>query len=102
MFKEICNYRQYREVPIALLLNKSDIFREKIQTVPIASIAEFHDYTGVADSFQEGVQYFIDKFTKIDTNRQVYPHVLCAVDADQTRVVLENCYQTATIARARR
>ena len=44
LFDSICNSRWFTDTSIILFLNKTDLFREKIQRVPLSLC--FPDYTG--------------------------------------------------------
>ncbi len=44
LFDSICNSRWFTDTSIILFLNKTDLFRAKIQKVPLALC--FPDYTG--------------------------------------------------------
>lgn len=60
-FHQIVREKSFKNTTIILLLNKADLFREKIKTIPIKSIPCFHDYAGGND-FDAGVAYFVKKY----------------------------------------
>jgi len=54
LFENICNSRWFRDTSIILFLNKSDLFKEKIQKVPLT--VTFPDYAG-DNSFEAGTAF---------------------------------------------
>jgi guanine nucleotide-binding protein subunit alpha len=46
LFDSICNSQWFTSTPMILFMNKSDLLREKLKTVPIEKY--FGDYTGMA------------------------------------------------------
>ncbi len=83
LFKAVCNHRAFQHSTIMLFLNKKDVFAEKIARNPISSQSPFSDYNGTQDDFNEGVQYFIDKFLDclLSSSKKVFVHVTCATDS---------------------
>jgi signal recognition particle receptor subunit beta len=86
LFRSVVNNRVFKGTPLLLFLNKKDIFEEKIMYTNIADQTPFRDYGGQPQNFDEGVQYFIQKFkecTKEGINcRHQFIHVTCATDTD--------------------
>jgi GTPase SAR1 family protein len=85
LFENICNSRWFRETSIILFLNKSDIFREKIKEVSLATL--FSDYTGGPD-FDNGTSFIEQEFTKRNHfKKPVYCHVTCATNTQNVSIV---------------
>jgi len=88
VFKEISNNRWFMDTPMILLLNKRDLFEEKIKTSPI-TIA-FPDYNGGND-FDSAVKYIEEQFRKQiqNTSKPFYTHLVCATDTTNIRSMFE-------------
>jgi len=86
LFDEICNCQWFYETSVMLFLNKSDLFREKIQRVDMKCC--FENYIGGCD-YEQGVKFLKKKFTGLNPNRQkpIYVHVTCATDTNNMRYV---------------
>lgn len=94
LFDEMCNSRWFREIDMILFLNKRDLFEEKIKKKSIKEIEEFSDYDGSPHSYDDGVQYFLNKFVSLNRcPKDIYHHVTCATDSNNVRVVFEACRQ---------
>jgi len=88
VFKEISNNRWFVDTPMILLLNKRDLFEEKIKTSPL-TIA-FPEYTGGND-FNGAVKFIEDQFRKQiqNTSKLFYSHIVCATDTTSIRSMFE-------------
>lgn len=87
LFDEICNSRWFRETAIILFLNKSDLFAEKIKTVPLTVC--FPEYAGDAGDYSQGVEFLSEEFENKNRNpdKHIYLHVTCATDTENIAVV---------------
>jgi len=84
LFENICNSRWFRDTSIILFLNKSDLFREKIATVPLS--VTFAEYTGT--SFDDGCVFLEQEFLKRNHYKKpIYCHVTTATDTRNVSVV---------------
>ena len=79
LFDEICNSKWFRQTALVLFLNKSDLFKEKIEKVDLKVC--FADYAG-GMNYQNGVAYMQTKFKSLNRqpNKPIYIHVTCATD----------------------
>jgi GTPase SAR1 family protein len=87
LFDEICNSRWFGNTSIVLFLNKSDLFKDKIQKVTLSVC--FPDYDGGLD-YDKGVKYITEKFVNLNRDtksKQVYPHVTGATDTSNIKFV---------------
>jgi len=86
LFEEICNSRWFNDTSMILMLNKRDLFAEKIQKVPLRVC--FPEYEG-KDTYEECSKYMKDVFESKNKNqhKQVYTHVTCATDTDNVAAV---------------
>ena len=73
--------------------SQCDLFREKIARVSLGNVSHWSDYCGAPHSYEEGVDYFLNKFlsSNKDKTRDVYYHVTCATDTGNIRFVLDSC-----------
>lgn len=97
LFEEICNSRWFTNTSMILYLNKKDLFEKKITKSSIKEAHEdFADYSGKTNDYQDGVQYFQQKFLAVNKNqnKQIFPHVTCATDPDNISVVFNACKET--------
>jgi len=81
LFEEICNNIFFLKSSIMIYLNKRDLFEAKIKVKNIRDIDVFSDYSGRDNNYDDGVQYFVDKFlskNKSGSERQICYHVTCA------------------------
>jgi len=92
LFRHVSNHRAFENSSIVLLMNKMDIFREKIMYSDIAAQREFSDYAGPAKDFNHGVAYFVQKFKNclVDELDDSFIHVTCATDTNNMEVVLDS------------
>jgi hypothetical protein len=86
LFEEICNSRWFRDTAMILMLNKRDLFAEKIKLVSLRTC--FSDYSG-EDTYEAGCDYMMDQFEGRNRNpeKQVYTHITCATDTDNVSAV---------------
>ena len=93
LFEEICNSEYFQKSSMILFLNKKDLFAEKIKVKNIGDNPLFKDYHGKAGNYDDGVNYFIEKFSAKNKNRdrQIYTHVTFATDTRNVKVVFELC-----------
>jgi len=87
LFGDIINNVWFKDTPIVLLLNKKDLFEEKIKEQDLSIC--FPEYTGGND-YQKGVDFIKQKFldkNKENKERAVYHHITCATDTENIKVV---------------
>jgi len=97
LFQEIINCDWFRGTPLLLFLNKSDLFKEKLNRVPLNSY--FPDFTGGSD-FNKATKFIETKFTSTNQNkkRMIYSHVTCATDTEIVKSVFRD-FQTIFLSR---
>lgn len=88
LFDSICNSRWFTKTSIILFLNKIDVFKDKLEEVPIEKY--FPDYQGGPD-YESACIYFKERFTQLNMSdtKQIYTHYTCATDTNQIRFVME-------------
>jgi guanine nucleotide-binding protein G(i) subunit alpha len=86
LFEEICNSRWFRETSMILFLNKCDLFRDKLQSVPLSQF--FGDYQG-DESYENGCQFMQNQFESKNRNpdKTIYTHITCATDTNNISAV---------------
>jgi guanine nucleotide-binding protein G(o) subunit alpha len=86
LFDEICNSRWFKKTSMILMLNKRDLFAEKIQKVPLSKC--FPDYTG-ANTYESATRFIQEQFEMRNRNpdKQIYSHITCATDKNNMKVV---------------
>lgn len=95
LFRSVCNNRAFANTSIMLFLNKKDLFAEKIMESDINKQIPFSDYCGPPRDFDNGVQYFIEKFKEclMDEENEFndnFIHVTKATDTTNMRFVLDS------------
>jgi GTPase SAR1 family protein len=56
LFDKTCNGAVFKNTPIILFLNKSDLFRTKIAETQIATTPAFGDYPGKPHDYDDGIE----------------------------------------------
>jgi guanine nucleotide-binding protein subunit alpha len=87
LFESVCNSKWFRKTSVILFLNKTDVFKSKIQRSPISNY--FPDYRGGED-FDKGLSYFRDRFENLNkhSHKNIYSHFTCATDTSNMRFVM--------------
>jgi GTPase SAR1 family protein len=85
-----CN-KWFKDKDIVLFLNRSDLFKKKIETVPLTACDEFLDYKGKPGDWEEAYQAIKDKFLERNQNKDriVKVHLTCTIDTDHIKVIFE-------------
>lgn len=93
LFASICRNPHLKGIPIILFLNKCDLFREKIHRVSLGTVSHWSDYSGTPNSYEEGVDYFLNKFllSNKDKTKDIYYHITCATNTDNIKFVVDSC-----------
>lgn len=86
LFDEICNSKWFRNTAMVLFLNKSDLFKEKIEHVDLNVC--FADYKGGKD-YHNACGYLKEKFGALNRQptKRIYTHITCATDTENIRYV---------------
>ena len=88
LFSTILNYQWFQKTPVVLFLNKMDLLKEKIESGK-SPVSNFFPDCHETD-FDGAVNYFRQLFVDQNPNpeeRDVYPHVTCAIDPKNIKVV---------------
>jgi len=87
LWKALTSSQFFKQTPFILFLNKSDIFQEKIERIPLTKV--FSDYTAYSEQcpkemseFERGWNYISKQFKSHFAGSVFYPHLTCALDRE--------------------
>jgi GTPase SAR1 family protein len=87
LFDEIVHSQWFVNSSTMLFLNKSDLFKEKIQQKPLDTV--YDDFKGPM-TYEGQVSYMKKLFLSKNTeNRNIYVHITCAIDPNNIKFVLD-------------
>jgi len=91
LFESVSSNKYFKDKDIVLFLNRSDLFKKKIQQVPLTACDEFLDYKGKEGDWEEAFQAIKAKFLEKNMNkdRRIYVHLTCTIDTEQVKVIFE-------------
>lgn len=86
LFDEICNHRLFRNTPIIIFFNKTDLFERKLKDQDLSKW--FPEYKGGSD-LRAAKQFIESMFLKLNRvpGKQVYSEFSCATDTDNIKFV---------------
>ncbi|KAF8635781.1 hypothetical protein AX17_003857 [Amanita inopinata Kibby_2008] len=92
LFESVINSRWFLRTSIILFLNKTDVFKHKLQKVPLELY--FSEYTGGKDA-NKAAKYILWRFMQVNRPRlSVYPHLTQATDTTNIRLVFAAVKET--------
>jgi len=113
LFDEVCNLKHFRSTAMILFLNKVDLLREKMRTIPVRVDSgpnkRYEDFRGPVVNFgtpeaepgnpafeaayNAACEFFLQLFLRRNQqpNKEVYHHFTCATDTTQIKVVFGAC-----------
>ena len=87
MFHLICSMPLLVETSAILVLNKTDLFKDKISRYPLTNC--FPEYQGESN-FEETLNYIRQQFENQNNgSKEIYTHFTCATDTSNIRFVFE-------------
>lgn len=106
LFQSICDMDWFKNTSIILFMNKTDIFKNKIKSIPLQHY--FPKYRGKihkqlffpfsinfllgGDIYEQASQFLLKQFENLtiknNSNRKVYTHFTCATDTNQIKFVM--------------
>jgi len=91
LFENISSNKWFKDKDIVLFLNRSDLFKQKIQTIPLTVCEEFLDYKGKLGDWEEAAAAIKAKFLDRNQNKDriVKVHLTCTIDTDHVKVIFE-------------
>eukprot|EP01111_Echinosteliopsis_oligospora_P003013 TRINITY_DN1484_c0_g1_i1.p1 TRINITY_DN1484_c0_g1~~TRINITY_DN1484_c0_g1_i1.p1 ORF type:complete len:348 (-),score=76.88 TRINITY_DN1484_c0_g1_i1:87-1130(-) len=86
LFQDIANKKFFADSSMILLLNKKDLFEDKIKNVPLTCC--FPDYNGPS-TFDDATKFIEGKFLeRVEAkDKQIFVHRTCATDTDNVKHV---------------
>ena len=113
LFDEVCNMKHFRDTSMILFLNKTDLFRQKLKTVPVrvtdGPAPRYKEFAGpyvkpggadmvdgnpaFEDCYNAAADFFLQLFLRRKENaaKEVYSHFTCATDTNNIKVVFNVC-----------
>jgi len=92
LFDEICNSPWFKDTSFILFLNKTDLFREKIQKIDLSCC--FPSYTGGCN-FEAASAFIRSKFQEQNNSPHViYTHFTCAISTENVEFVFRCVRET--------
>jgi len=92
LFDEICNSHWFRNITFILFLNKTDLFREKIQNIDLKVC--FQNYTGGLN-FDAAAAFIKARFLEQNQSPHViYTHYTCAISTENIEFVFKCVRET--------
>jgi len=96
LWKALSSSDFFLKTPFILFLNKSDLFKIKMETVPLAMIFQdwetFVKQPSIAklETFEQGWRFIAKQYENHFGGSSFYAHVTCALDTDSCRKVWES------------
>ena len=89
MFSDICNDAMFQDIPLILILNKIELFTEKLETKPLNLYFQGCEYTG--NYHLESALYIQRLFEKCNKTeeRQIYSYITTATDQCNVMIVFQ-------------
>ncbi|KAK5807994.1 guanine nucleotide binding protein, alpha subunit [Linnemannia elongata] len=90
LFDQVCNSHWFIDTSMIMFMNKTDIFRTKIQHSPIR--AYFPDYSGPEGDYDEAIDFFRSRFMRLNRSehKEVYIHYTDATDTNLLRNIMDS------------
>merc|ERR1712204_58800 len=92
LFEETIGNKIFKQTPIILLLNKMDLFANKIKGLPITIDPTFDDFDGSnAYDYKQTTAFIQKKFKAVNSScdRMMYVHLTCALNEENVSSVFK-------------
>eukprot|EP00470_Lotharella_oceanica_P007527 CAMPEP_0170198462 /NCGR_PEP_ID=MMETSP0040_2-20121228/68782_1 /TAXON_ID=641309 /ORGANISM="Lotharella oceanica, Strain CCMP622" /LENGTH=427 /DNA_ID=CAMNT_0010448447 /DNA_START=45 /DNA_END=1328 /DNA_ORIENTATION=+ len=91
LYEEVCNAEWSQKATIFLLLNKRDVFKERIKRIDIRECPALEKFEGDSKNFMETLAYIKDCFLQRSKNHpDVHCHATCATDRSDIAMVFRD------------
>jgi guanine nucleotide-binding protein G(i) subunit alpha len=97
LFQDISNGKWFSETTIILILNKVDVFKNKLKKSPMSTYFEDYDGKNIfnikgGDDFDKAYKYLENTFRKLNKGNQnrIYPHLTCATNLESVTEVFNS------------
>jgi len=93
LWKALTSTDFFKPIPFMLFLNKSDLFKEKVERVPLKSVfPEYEKYIEKEEmkgknTFEQGCAFFEKQYKSQFGGSQFATHVTCAIDTESCKNV---------------
>jgi len=91
LFDEVSNSTWFSKNSIILFLNKTDLFANMIEKVPLT--VSFADYKG-GPNVTEASAFIKERFVERCHQKMIYVHFTCALDTKNIKIVIESVRNT--------
>ncbi|KAG0374380.1 hypothetical protein BGX24_010475 [Mortierella sp. AD032] len=90
LFDQVCNSHWFIDTSMIMFMNKTDIFRTKIQYSPVR--AYFPDYSGDEGDYDAAIEFFRSRFMRLNRSehKEVYIHYTDATDTGLLRNIMDS------------
>ena len=92
LFGSLLNHAQwFKSSTIVLLLNKTDVLREKIKEIPIGKF--WPEFNGIEDKYDVAIGFFTEKFCSLqrpEDSRDIHVYCSNATNIETSKVVLQS------------
>eukprot|EP01126_Amoeba_proteus_P028782 TRINITY_DN2835_c0_g1_i1.p1 TRINITY_DN2835_c0_g1~~TRINITY_DN2835_c0_g1_i1.p1 ORF type:complete len:193 (-),score=45.03 TRINITY_DN2835_c0_g1_i1:840-1418(-) len=108
VWNRLTSLEEFRNVPFILFMNKKDLFRKKIETIPMNSIfkEDYEQFTRTEckdsmDEYEKGKQYILKQFERHHGGKGLFSSAYdtCALDSDNC-IKIFNTIQRTLLDRA--
>jgi hypothetical protein len=102
LFESLVNEERFKHEPIILLLNKIDLFHEKLLKSPISTY--FPDYKGKDSDTEAAAAYFTDRFQALirTADREVHTYYINATDTTLLKGTMQSIQDLVTASKRHR
>ena len=92
LFSEITNSQYFEETSIILFLNKKDLFKIKIEHVPLTVC--FANFNGRERDYEVGLKFIEEQFVlqnqNQEKNKHIFVHPTCGLDSENVQIVFNS------------
>jgi len=96
LWKALTSSEFFLQTPFILFLNKSDLFRAKLEVAPLSEIfSDWDEYVkgadvALMDPFEQGWRFLARQYEQHFSGISFYAHITCAIDTESCKKVWES------------
>jgi len=88
VFDDVCNAKHFKDTAMIMFLNKFDLFKKKIEHIPITGC--FPDYKGDGTA-EDAAEYIKSQFFAVNkTGKKIYSHFTTVTDTQNVEKVFRD------------
>ena len=88
LFDSVVNSRWFSRASMVVLLNKIDIFKEKLTIIPLR---RFYPDFDAGEDASLACKFIMSKYSSVNRAKlKIYPHVTCATDTKNVKLGISN------------